>query len=63
MFINASYTYYGSINTTLKFVEGDIAGTIKLCTDYGEVIATVSDICELREVIKKIENDELEFKF
>lgn len=57
MFIQACYGYYGSSNCTVRFVEGDSAGTIKLLTDFGEVIATVSDISELQKVLENLKED------
>lgn len=57
MFIEAAYYYYGSTNCSIRFVEGDTSGTIKLLTDFGEVIATVSDISELQTVLNNLKED------
>lgn len=57
MFIEAAYYYYGSTNCSIRFVEGDTLGTIKLLTDFGEVIATVSNISELQKVLNNLKED------
>lgn len=57
MFIEACYCYYGSMNCSVRFADGDSTGTIKLLTDFGEVIATVSNISELRTVLDNLMED------
>lgn len=57
MFIEACYCYYGSTNCSIHFVEGENTGTIKLLTDFGEVIATVSNISELQKVLTDLQED------
>ena len=57
MFIEACYCYYGSANCSIHFVEGETTGTVKLLTDFGEVIATASDISELQKVLNNLKED------
>lgn len=57
MYINVSYYYFGSINSAIHFKNGNEPGTVDLLTDYGELIATVSNINELQEVLKNLDND------
>ncbi len=57
MYISACYYYYGSSNCSLRFEKGENEGTINLITDYGEKIATVSDVVELQKVLDDLKND------
>lgn len=57
MFIRACYSFHGSTNCFVRFVEGDAIGTIKLLTDFGETIATVGDTSELLKVLENLKED------
>lgn len=53
MKLSAMYGFYGSSNISLTF-EQDEYESIRLKTDYGETIAVVKNLSELKSVIDNL---------